>query len=86
MGSGLPILHGVPITRRWLMEGVVTGFTLGNRGLFSGRRRELLPAEAITSIGTHAVMVASVDTITDTADALHELRTAWSDQPTSATT
>ncbi|MGH9271570.1 MAG: PRC-barrel domain-containing protein, partial [Ilumatobacteraceae bacterium] len=54
-------------------KGQVTGFTLGNRGLFGGRRRELLAAEAITSIGTHAVMVDSVDAITDPADAPNDV-------------
>lgn len=54
-------------------QGVVTGFTLGNRGLFGGRRRELLPADAISSIGSHAVMVESVEAITDPADAPHEV-------------
>ena len=54
-------------------QGLVTGFTLGKRGLFGGRRREVLPAEAISSIGTHAVMVESVDAITDPADAPHEV-------------
>jgi uncharacterized protein YrrD len=50
-------------------QGVVKGFTLGKRGFFGGRRRELLPVEAVRSIGTHAVMVESVDAITDPASA-----------------
>ncbi len=54
-------------------QGVVTGFTLGKRGLFGGRRRELLAAEDISSIGTHAVMVESAAAITDPADAPHEV-------------
>lgn len=54
-------------------QGRVTGFTLGNRGLFGGRRRELLPAEAISSIGSHAIMVDSVSAISDPADAPHEV-------------
>ena len=54
-------------------QGLVTGFTLGKRGLFGGRRREVLPADAISSIGTHAVMVETVEAITDPADAPHEV-------------
>ncbi|MGI9053086.1 MAG: PRC-barrel domain-containing protein [Ilumatobacteraceae bacterium] len=54
-------------------KGVVSGFTLGKRGLFGGRRREVLPIEAVRSVGTHAVMVESVEAISDPADAPHEV-------------
>jgi len=57
-------------------HGVVRGFTLGKRGLFGGRRRELLPVDAVRSIGTHAVMVESVEAITDPSDAPPEVATS----------
>lgn len=50
-------------------RGEIEGFTLGKRGLFGGRRREVLPVEAIRSVGTHAVTVASAEAISDPTDA-----------------
>ncbi len=38
-------------------EGHLVGLTLNKRGFFSGRSREVLPAEAIHAIGRDAVMV-----------------------------
>lgn len=38
--------------------GRLVGLTLNRRGFFSGRRREVLPAEAVHAIGRDAVMVA----------------------------
>jgi uncharacterized protein YrrD len=38
-------------------EGRLLGLTLNKRGFFSGRRREVLPGEAIHAIGRDAVMV-----------------------------
>jgi uncharacterized protein YrrD len=37
--------------------GRVVGLTLNKRGFFAGRRREVLPAEAIHAIGKDAVMI-----------------------------
>lgn len=54
-------------------QGVVTGFTLGKRGLFGGRLGEVLPVQSVRSVGTHAVMVDSVDAISDPADAPQEV-------------
>ena len=38
-------------------EGRLVGVTLNQRGFLAGRRREVLPAEAIRAVGQHAVMV-----------------------------
>ncbi|MDP8927827.1 MAG: hypothetical protein M3O70_04405, partial [Actinomycetota bacterium] len=35
----------------------LVGLTLNKRGFFSGRRREVLPAEGIHAIGRDAVMI-----------------------------
>lgn len=41
------------------------GFTLNKRGLFSGRMKDVLPAEALAAIGANAVMVANESAITE---------------------
>lgn len=43
------------------------GFTLNKRGLFSGRLKDVLPAEALSAIGADAVMVANEEAITESA-------------------
>ncbi len=43
------------------------GFTLNKRGLFSGRMKDVLPAEALSAIGADAIMVADEESITESA-------------------
>ena len=43
------------------------GFTLNKRGMFSGRMKDSLPAEALAAIGADAVMVADDAAITESA-------------------
>jgi uncharacterized protein YrrD len=49
--------------------GRLVGLTLNKRGFFSGRLREVLPADAIHAIGRDAVMVMDESALTDPADA-----------------
>jgi uncharacterized protein YrrD len=49
--------------------GRLVGLTLNKRGFFSGRRREVLPAEAIHAIGRHAVMILDDSGLTVPQDA-----------------
>jgi uncharacterized protein YrrD len=49
--------------------GRVVGLTLNKRGFFAGRRREVLPAEAIHAIGRDAVMVNDESSLSLPADA-----------------
>ena len=49
--------------------GRLVGLTLNKRGFLSGRRREVLPAEAIHAIGRHAVMVAAESSLVLPEDA-----------------
>ena len=49
--------------------GRLVGLTLNKRGFFSGRRREVLPAEAIHSIGRDAVMIVDDSSLTHPEDA-----------------
>ncbi|MCB1026717.1 MAG: PRC-barrel domain-containing protein [Microthrixaceae bacterium] len=50
------------------------GFTLNKRGVFAGRMKEVLAAEAVTGIGADALMVADDSAITDTAPGEEPLR------------
>lgn len=43
------------------------GFTLNKRGIFSGRMKDVLPAETLAAIGADAVMVADDAAITESA-------------------
>ena len=54
-------------------EGIIGGFTLGRRGFFGRRLREVLPAEMIRSVGTHAVTIDSAAAITDPNEAPAEV-------------
>jgi uncharacterized protein YrrD len=49
--------------------GRLVGVTLNKRGYLAGRRREVLPAEAIHAIGQHAVMVLDQSSLVAPADA-----------------
>ena len=49
--------------------GRLVGLTLNKRGFFSGRRREVLPAEAIHAIGRDAVMILDESSLTAPGDA-----------------
>jgi len=49
--------------------GHLEGVTLNKRGFLAGRRREVLPAEAIHSIGDHAVMVLDESSLVAPEDA-----------------
>jgi uncharacterized protein YrrD len=49
--------------------GRLVGLTLNKRGFFSGRSREVLPAEAIHAIGRDAVMIADESSLVAPADA-----------------
>jgi uncharacterized protein YrrD len=54
-------------------EGRLVGLTLNKRGFLAGRCREVLPAEAIHAIGTHAVMVADESSLVAPEDAPHDV-------------
>lgn len=75
--NGLPVvtLHGgedVAEVRDVIYNpeaGRLVGLTLNKRGFFSGRRREVLPVEAIHAIGRDAVMVVDEASLTAPEDA-----------------
>jgi uncharacterized protein YrrD len=50
-------------------EGRLVGLTLNKRGFLTGRRREVLPAEAIHAIGQDAVMVLDESSLVAPEDA-----------------
>jgi uncharacterized protein YrrD len=50
-------------------EGRLVGLTLNKRGFLAGRSREVLPAESIHAIGTHAVMVFDESSLVAPEDA-----------------
>lgn len=50
-------------------EGRLVGLTLNKRGFFSGRRREVLPADAIHAIGRNAVMILDESSLVAPEDA-----------------
>jgi uncharacterized protein YrrD len=50
-------------------QGVIAGFTLAKRGFLGRRMREVLPVDALRSVGTHAVTIDSADAITAPQDA-----------------
>lgn len=50
-------------------EGRLVGLTLNKRGFLGGRRREVLPVEAIQAIGRDAVMIADESSLTAPEDA-----------------
>src|SRR5207248_2933696 len=50
-------------------RGRLVGVTLNKRGFWSGRCREVLPAEAIHAIGQHAVMVTDESSLVAPQDA-----------------
>jgi uncharacterized protein YrrD len=50
-------------------EGRLVGLTLNKRGFLAGRRREVLPADAIHAIGQHAVMVLDDSNLVSPGDA-----------------
>lgn len=60
--------------------GRLVGLTLNKRGFFSGRRREVLPAEAIHAIGKDAVMILDESSLTATEDAADDLARPASDR------
>lgn len=79
--SGLPVVtidggEDVAEIKDVVFDGTnhrLIGFTLNKRGFFSGALRSQLPADAIESIGAHAVMVASEGDLHEPADAPDEL-------------
>ncbi|MEP7114393.1 MAG: PRC-barrel domain-containing protein [Ilumatobacteraceae bacterium] len=50
-------------------QGTITGFTLRKRGFLGRRMKNVLPAAAVASVGTHAVMVDNDDALTHPDDA-----------------
>lgn len=48
--------------------GLLTGFTLNNRGRLTGRLEAVLPIDRVSSVGTDAVMISGVDGIVASAD------------------
>ncbi len=50
-------------------SGRLVGVTLNKRGYFAGRSRDVLPTEAIHSVGQHAVMVLDESSIVASEDA-----------------
>ena len=75
--NGLPVVtvHGgedVAEVRDVIYDpeaGRLVGLTLNKRGFFSGRRREVLPADAIHAIGRDAVMILDESCLTPPGDA-----------------
>lgn len=75
--NGLPVVtvHGgddVAEVRDVIYDpaaGRLLGLTLNKRGFFAGRRREVLPIEAIHAIGRDAVMVLDESSLTTPEDA-----------------
>ena len=49
-------------------RGAITGFTLRKRGFLGRRLKQVLTVDAVLSVGTDAVMVASIAAITDPSD------------------
>lgn len=49
--------------------GRITGFTLRKRGFLGRRLKDVLPIEAVVSVGTHAVMVDHADALAHPQDA-----------------
>ena len=45
--------------------GRIEGFTLNKRGLFTGKRREVLPTEQVHAIGADAVMILDEECLRD---------------------
>jgi uncharacterized protein YrrD len=56
--------------------GVVDGFTLARRGFLGRRMREVLPVDAVHSLGTHAVTVDTSEAITAPGQAPAEVGAA----------
>jgi uncharacterized protein YrrD len=54
-------------------RGNLVGLTLNKRGFFSGRRREVLPAELIHAIGKDAVMVRDESALVEPGKASREV-------------
>jgi uncharacterized protein YrrD len=75
--SGMPVVdistgEDIAEVRDVIFEperGVIAGFTLGRRGFFGRRMRQLLAVESIYSVGSHAVTVDSAQAITEPGDA-----------------
>ena len=75
--SGLPVVdlstgEDIAEVRDLIFDpgaGVVGGFTLAKRGFLGRRMREVLPVEAVHSLGTHAVTVDSAAAVTSPDDA-----------------
>lgn len=44
-------------------SGEVIGFTLANRGIFAGRRKEVLPWDGVEGLGPHAVVIPDGDVL-----------------------
>ena len=61
-------------------QGGLVGFTLNKRGFFSGRLKEILTIDCVTSIGRDAVIVADDEALTDRGDAPETLTDASSDR------
>lgn len=53
--------------------GTLVGLTLNERGFFSGRRREVLPASSVHAIGQHAVMITDESALVEPDDAPKEV-------------
>ncbi len=54
------------------LRGSITGFTLRKRGFLGRRLKDVLPSEAVVSVGTHAVMVDGADSLVHPDDAPEE--------------
>lgn len=82
--SGMPVVDistgdDVAEVRDLIFEperGVIGGFTLGARGFFGRRMRQVLAVESVRSLGTHAVMVDSGDAVTEPSQAPPEVAQA----------
>lgn len=61
-------------------RGGLVGFTLNKRNLLRGKLRQLLPVDAVRSIGRDAIMVDSADALTDVADVPEEIVEASPDR------
>jgi len=61
-------------------EGRLLGFTLNKRGFLTGKLKQVLPAESVTAIGRHAVMIEDETCLVDKSDAPVEVAKPQNDR------
>lgn len=56
--------------------GLLTGFTLNERGTWHGRMRDVLPIDRVTAVGDGAVMIADADALVASDDDAQDITAA----------